>query len=89
MAVVPLPPAEYYRLRYLHAASEREAYRAEVLALRAARGAQQAAAVFADALSAAATAHGFDARVAQTWRDEDTSLVSDTPPSCPPIEPLL
>jgi len=86
MATIPLPPAEYWRLRYLQTESERAALHAEVVALRGARTAQAAATAFTSALAAAAEAHHFDRTAPLAWSDADTALVQ-TPPAPPATPP--
>lgn len=87
MPRIPLPPADYYRLRYLQAAAEHAQACAEVVALRAAGEAQQRQQRFLAALATAGHAHDFDPAVPYRWDDATTALCADDP-VVPPESPL-
>lgn len=80
MPRIPLPPADYYRLRYLQAAAEHAQACAEAVALRAAGEAQQRQQQFLAALAAAGHAHDFDPCIPYRWDDDTTALVADDAP---------
>lgn len=65
MATIPLPPADYYRLRWMQAEAETAAARAE-----------GAAAAYRLALRDMAQAHGFDAASAYQWDNHACALVT-------------
>lgn len=65
MAHVVLPPADYYRLRWMQAESEAAAARAETVA-----------ATYRLALQELARAHGFDPAVAYQWDNRACALVT-------------
>ena len=87
MPRIPLPPADYYRLRYLQEAAEHARAAAELVALRAAAEAQQKHQAFRTALAAAVRAHDFDPAVPYRWDDATTALCADDP-VVPPESPL-
>jgi hypothetical protein len=70
-----LPPAEYWRLRYLQAVAERAEALADAVALRAAAQAAQAQQMFREALALSAAQHGYEATMAYTWDDARCALL--------------
>ena len=81
MATVNLPLGVYHRLRRLQAEAERDAARAEVIALRAAAEAARTEMSFRVALASAGEVYGFDPMVPYHWDDRASSLM--LPPETP------